>query len=494
MLPGKLLVHHLVVLAPLGPPPSFLFPPQLLFLQLLQLLSVQPVLLPLLLPPASLQPRETRVSVVLIVQIAGQGCGIPPESARALGGCPPVRQDDTQSLALVGVGGEAVAVAAPRRTLAHVHATGGDVVLGIQPLVAFPEQMGDAQRMAIEAGHPLVAGGQGGDVFALAGTGLGPAHLPGVGKVPDLVVAVGASVLAGEIIPGTAIKVAAQAAQSFLVVGGHRDLQEPGSIPLQLESHFGSQHHHAPAIGQSLYGYVLSSGQSHVRQDHPGAVHLHPQPLAEVHAQIVELQSDRFGPAGVPGAPALVGQPDVECIVSAIGGQQILAAALETEELAVEGTEVRISEYRTCSSRLHAPMTAFSRGQLENLVGPTLDRRTTPLGAPDGAAVAAATTAGSHVPGLVVAISHALQTALAPHLGDGAAGTAAVLLLELGGALQDGASGALAHRGAVQTGAVGASIRHELGLLVVHLFVKKAFAWRRIQRNGGIILEGIEGI
>lgn len=452
------------------------------------------MLLSLLLPPASFQARETRVPVVLIVQIAGQGCGIPPESNRALGGCPPVRQDDTQSLALVGVGGEAVAVAAPRRTLAHVHAAGGDVVLGIQSLVAFPEQVGDAQRMAIEVRHPLVAGGQGGDVFALAGTGLGAAHLPGVGKVPDLVVAVGASVLAGEIIPCTAIEVAAQAAQSFLVVSGHRDLQEAGSIPLQLESHFRSQHHHSPAFCQSLYGYVLSSGQAHVRQDHPGAVHLHPQPLAKIHAQIVEFQSDRFGPAGMPGAPALVRQPDVECIVSAIGGQQILAAPLETEELAIEGTKVRIPEDRTRSSSLHAPMTAFSWGQLENLVGPALDRRTASLGAPDSATVAAATAARSHVPGLVVAVSHALQTALAPHLSDGTSGTAAVLLLELGGTLQDGAGGTLADRGAVQTSAVGASIRHKLGLFVVHLFVKKAFAWKRIQKNRGIILEEIVGI
>lgn len=120
--------------------------------------------------------------------------------------------------------------------------------------------------------------------------------------------------------------------------------------------------------------------------------------------------------------------------------------------------------------------TTLACGHLQFLVGATLDRRAAHLGAAYGAAVAATTATGTHVPGLVVLIDASLVRALAAHLGHNATGTAAVLLLKLWGALEDGASCALANRGAIQAGAVGATIRRELHLIVVQLLVEDALA------------------
>jgi len=169
----------------------------------------------------------------------------------------------------------------------------------------------------------------------------------------------------------------------------------------------------------------------------------------------------------------------VEGLAQTVGRQEVLAAALEAEELAVKGAEVGISEHRAGSGRLHAPLAALSRRLLQLLVGPALDRRTAHLGTADGAPVAAATAAGAHVPGLVVLVDHPVQAALAPHLGDGATRTTAIRLLELRRALQDRASGPLADGGAVQAGAVRTPVRHELRLLGVHTLVEEALAWEK---------------
>lgn len=152
------------------------------------------------------------------------------------------------------------------------------------------------------------------------------------------------------------------------------------------------------------------------------------------------------------------------------------ATHLKAEELAIKGLEVWIAVNGAGASGLQTLGTTLACGHLEFLVGATLDRRAAHLGAAYGAAVAATTATGSHVPGLVVLIDASLVRALAAHLGHNATGTAAVLLLKLWGALQDRASGALANRGAIQAGAVGASIRRELHLIVVQLLVEDALA------------------
>lgn len=76
-----------------------------------------------------------------------------------------------------------------------------------------------------------------------------------------------------------------------------------------------------------------------------------------------------------------------------------------------------------------------------------------------------------------------LVRALAAHLGHNAARTAAVLLLKLGRTLEDGTSGALANRGAIQAGAVCAAIRREFCLIVEQLLVEYALATCRCRRG-----------
>lgn len=120
--------------------------------------------------------------------------------------------------------------------------------------------------------------------------------------------------------------------------------------------------------------------------------------------------------------------------------------------------------------------TTLAGGHLQFLVGATLELRATHLGAAYVAAIATTTATGTHVPGLVILIDMSQMRALAAHLGHNAARTAAVLLLELGRALEDGTSGALANRGAIQAGAIGAAIRRELCLIVEQLVVEDALA------------------
>lgn len=119
--------------------------------------------------------------------------------------------------------------------------------------------------MAVEAGLALVAGGHRRQDFALAGARLGSAHAPRVGKVPDLVVAVVPPILAREIIPCTAIEVAAKAAQSLLELGRHRDLQEATAVPFQGQAHLRPQHH-GSAIRQPLDGHIPATSRAHVGQ------------------------------------------------------------------------------------------------------------------------------------------------------------------------------------------------------------------------------------
>jgi len=169
----------------------------------------------------------------------------------------------------------------------------------------------------------------------------------------------------------------------------------------------------------------------------------------------------------------------VEGFAHTVGRQEVLAAALEAEELAIEGTEVRISEDGARARRLHAPLAAFSRRLFQLLVRSALDRRTAHLGTPDGSTIAPAAATRPHVPRLVVLVHNPIQAALAPHFGHRTAWTAAIWLLEFGSALQDRAGGSLAHGGAVQAGAVRTPVRHKLRLLRINAFVEEAFAWKR---------------
>lgn len=151
---------------------------------------------------------------------------------------------------------------------------------------------------------------------------------------------------------------------------------------------------------------------------------------------------------------------------------------MEAEEFAVEGLEVRIAEDGACAGCLQALGTTLAGGHLQLLVGATLDLRAAHLGAAYVAANAAATAARSHVPGFVVHVGDTLSGALAAHLGHNAAGTTAVLLLELRRTLQYGACGTLTNRSAVQARAISATIRRKLCLVVVQLIVEYALAWK----------------
>lgn len=58
------------------------------------------------------------------------------------------------------------------------------------------------------------------------------------------------------------------------------------------------------------------------------------------------LDSDRLRPGRGSGRSAVVGNPYAERVLDAIGGQLVLARALEGEELAVEGPVVGVPENR----------------------------------------------------------------------------------------------------------------------------------------------------
>lgn len=191
---------QLVVATRLVPPLLALFAPLLLLL-----LQLQSQLVVLLSP--TLHSAEAGITVELVALEAGQR-GIATPACGAIGSAPPVRQLDSESPALVGVRRKAVAVTVARWTLTHVHPAGGLVVLRIQSLVALAEERGNTQWVAVEVRFALVAGGRGSQEFTLAGTGLGATHLPGIGKVPDLVVPVAPSILPREIVPRTAVEVA----------------------------------------------------------------------------------------------------------------------------------------------------------------------------------------------------------------------------------------------------------------------------------------------
>lgn len=151
---------------------------------------------------------------------------------------------------------------------------------------------------------------------------------------------------------------------------------------------------------------------------------------------------------------------------------------MEAEEFTIEGLEVRITEDCASAGSFQALGTAFAGWTLQLLVGSTLDRLAAHLGAAYVAGNATTAAAGIHIPGLVVHVRHTLMGALAAHLGHNAAGTTAIVLLKLGRTLQYGASGALANRGAVQAGAIGAAIRRKLCLVIVQIVVEYALAWR----------------
>lgn len=139
---------------------------------------------------------------------------------------------------------------------------------------------------------------------------------------------------------------------------------------------------------------------------------------------------------------------------------------------------MRITKDGAGAGSFQALGTTLAGWNLHLLVGPTLDRGAAHLGAANVAGVAATTATGSHVPGLVVHVGDAVQGALAAHLRHNATGTAAVVLLKLRGTLQNGACGTLADRGAIQAGAVGATIRHKLYLVVVQIGVEYTLACR----------------
>lgn len=154
-------------------------------LQLILLASMQ--LLELMLFPSSRlrepgtslakAPRDG-LAIQWITLEMGQRCIASTMSDGTSESLPPTGQLYAQTPALVRIRCEAVAVAEPIGTLAHIHVARGDVVLGIKSIITVTKYLRIAQRAAIEVLCTLVARRLWHKVLLGPGARLGPTHLP----------------------------------------------------------------------------------------------------------------------------------------------------------------------------------------------------------------------------------------------------------------------------------------------------------------------------
>lgn len=135
-------------------------------LQLILLASMQLLQLELMLFPSSrLREHGTSLAkapcdgltIQLITLEMGQRCIASTMSDGTSQSLPPIGQLHAQTTTLVRIRCEAVAVAEPIGTLAHIHVARGDVVLGIKSIITVTKYLRIAQRAAIEVLCALIA-------------------------------------------------------------------------------------------------------------------------------------------------------------------------------------------------------------------------------------------------------------------------------------------------------------------------------------------------
>lgn len=243
--------------------------------------------------------EKTRIPVQTVAHIAELGGIATPAGCWAIGGGTPIGQLNAEATALVGIRRKAVAVTAARGALADVHAAGGDVVIGIKSTITVSKYFRDAQRPAVEVGLTLVACRRRHNILPHSRARLGSAHLPRVGKVPHLVVAMRPAIPARQIIPSAAIVIAAQSAQMTLVLRRHRHLQKVVAIPLDAQPQLRPQHD--AALRQTLNTHIMTMSIAvaavvRVGQHDTRPIDFNSQLLAEIDAQSAQLKCDRLWP------------------------------------------------------------------------------------------------------------------------------------------------------------------------------------------------------
>ena len=126
-------------------------------------------------------------------------------------------------------------------------------------------------------------------------------------------------------------------------VSGHCPVQWSGGLT------FVSPQDHPVAVLHDAQHAQLDVGQRHLLP-----VHLHPHLLEQGDLGAAQPHGDRPQPGEGQGVPGVVGDPDGEGLVGeacrgAVPGEEVLAGALEVEDLPVESFIVRISKDRADS-------------------------------------------------------------------------------------------------------------------------------------------------
>ena len=190
-----------------------------------------------------------------------------------------------------------------------------------------------------------------------------------------------------------------------------------------------SQDHSVPVLHHTQHAQ-LDVGQSHLLP-----VHLHPHPLQEGHLGGAQPHCHGPQPGEGHGVPGVVGDPDGEGVVGepgrgAVPGEEVLAGALEVEDLPVEGLVVRVPEdgadpLRGRGEDLAGPAGGAAVPGLGDGLGPRRTLRTLHTGALDLSRPAGALTAPLPVtPAGPVVVGLALVVAdlPGPRLAGGGAG------------------------------------------------------------------------
>lgn len=194
---------------------------------------------------------------------------------------------------------------------------------------------------------------------AAAGAGAGAAarlwsaHLPRGAKLFDA-----GGQLTGahaQIVAPPAVKVAAQAAQSPLERRRHRHFQEALAVPQQFHSEIRSNDDAVTFLDDGQHA------QANEGQRHPFVVHFDFHVLAQSHFQVFNGERDRLGPGKGTRRTRVVGDPDGESVVAAVGRQQVFACALEVEDPAVKRAVMRVSKHGAHGVVFHAFRTALAR-------------------------------------------------------------------------------------------------------------------------------------